>query len=81
MSDNPGITLPAVDATPIAGETYLRAFSLPADTASNTLSGDHRLYTGVFQVNIVAPSGKYPIKRPVCFPEYGFLQKTLGNSL
>lgn len=45
--------------TPAAGETYLRAFTLPAVTASNTLSGDHRLYQGVFQVNIVAPSGKY----------------------
>lgn len=45
--------------TPAAGETYLRAFTLPAVTASNTLSGDHRVYTGVFQVNIVTPSGKY----------------------
>ena len=45
--------------TPGAEETYLRAFTLPAPTASNTLSGDHRLYTGVFQVNIVTPSGKY----------------------
>lgn len=45
--------------TPTAGETYLRAFTLPAVTASNTLSGDHRLYTGVFQVNIITPSGKY----------------------
>ncbi|BBP60360.1 phage tail terminator-like protein [Pseudomonas sp. St316] len=45
--------------TPASGETYLRAFTLPGDTASNTLGGDHRLYTGVFQVNIVAPSGKY----------------------
>lgn len=41
------------------GETYLRAFTLPAVTASNTLGGDHHLYVGVFQVNIVAPSGKY----------------------
>lgn len=45
--------------TPATGETYLRAFTLPALVASNTLSGDHRLYTGVFQVNVVAPSGKY----------------------
>lgn len=44
---------------PEDGETYLRAFTLPADTASNTLGGDHRLYTGVFQVSIVTPSGKY----------------------
>ena len=45
--------------SPVGGETYLRAFTLPAVTDSNTLGGDHRLYTGVFQVNIVAPSGKY----------------------
>lgn len=44
---------------PATGETYLRAFTLPAVTASNTLSGDHHLYVGVFQVNIVTPSGKY----------------------
>lgn len=45
--------------TPATGETYLRAFTLPAVTASNTLSGDHRVYTGVFQINIVTASGKY----------------------
>lgn len=45
--------------TPGAAETYLRAFTLPAVTGSNTLGGDHHLYVGVFQVNIVAPSGKY----------------------
>ncbi|AIC20575.1 hypothetical protein EY04_17175 [Pseudomonas chlororaphis] len=44
---------------PADGETYLRAFTLPADTASNTLGGDHRLYTGVFQISIVTPAGKY----------------------
>ncbi|MFJ2319198.1 phage tail terminator-like protein [Pseudomonas sp. NPDC087817] len=45
--------------TPVADATYLRAYTLPADTASNTLGGDHRLYTGVFQISIVTPSGKY----------------------
>ena len=44
---------------PAEGETYLRAFTIPGDTASNTLGGDHRLYTGVFQVSIVTPSGKF----------------------
>ncbi|WP_016969352.1 phage tail terminator-like protein [Pseudomonas tolaasii] len=43
--------------TPVAGETYLRAFTIPGDTASNTLGGDHRLFTGVFQVSIIAPAG------------------------
>ncbi|MNK91492.1 hypothetical protein D3C87_1115900 [compost metagenome] len=41
------------------GVTYLRAFTLPTDTASNTLAGDHKLFTGVFQVSIVTPSGKF----------------------
>ncbi|AZE90217.1 phage tail terminator-like protein [Pseudomonas orientalis] len=43
--------------TPAEGETYLRAFTIPGDTASNTLGGDHRLFTGVFQVSIIAPAG------------------------
>ena len=43
--------------TPAAGETYLRAFTIPGDTASNTLGGDHRLFTGVFQDSINAPAG------------------------
>lgn len=42
--------------TPAAGETYLRAFTLAGDTASDTLGGDHRLFTGVFQVSITAPA-------------------------
>jgi hypothetical protein len=43
--------------TPTATETYLRAFLLPAGTNSNDLAGVHRLYTGVFQITIVTPSG------------------------
>ncbi|MBF6029674.1 DUF4128 domain-containing protein [Pseudomonas sp. P115] len=64
--------------TPAADETYLRAFNLPGDTASNTLGGDHRLYTGVFQVSIIAPAGTGKAKtNPVVaelielFPIYG----------
>ncbi|WDH25039.1 phage tail terminator-like protein [Pseudomonas chlororaphis] len=45
--------------TPVDGTTYLKAFTLPGDTASNTLAGDHKLFTGVFQVSIVTPAGKY----------------------
>lgn len=37
---------------PPAG-TYLRAFLLPAPIGSQDLLGDHRLYTGFFQVSIV----------------------------
>jgi hypothetical protein len=45
--------------TPVDGITYLKAFTLPGDTASNTLAGDHKLFTGVFQISIVTPAGKY----------------------
>jgi len=44
---------------PGTGVTYLRAFTLPGDTTSGTLGGDHKLFTGVFQVSIVTPAGKY----------------------
>lgn len=46
-----------VDFAPTASETYLRAFLMPAGTNSNDLAGAHRLYTGVFQITIVTPSG------------------------
>lgn len=46
--------------TPNNGETYLRAFLLPAGTDSNDLAGAHRLYTGVFQITIVTPAGNGP---------------------
>lgn len=42
--------------TPNSGETYLRCFTLPARTGSEDLQGVHRLYTGVWQVNIIKPS-------------------------
>lgn len=46
-----------VQFTPPASGIYLRAFLLPADTDSLDLEGAHRLYAGIFQVSIVAPSG------------------------
>ncbi|WP_455826620.1 phage tail terminator-like protein [Pseudomonas graminis] len=45
-----------VQYDPADGETYLRAFMLPGDTASSTLAGDHRAFIGVYQVSIVAPA-------------------------
>ena len=42
---------------PADGETYLRAFSIPARTGSDDLAGEHRVYTGLFQVTIVTPAG------------------------
>ncbi|WKN20810.1 DUF4128 domain-containing protein [Azotobacter vinelandii] len=47
-----------VKFAPPASGIYLRAFLLPADTDSLDLEGAHRLYTGVFQISIVAPSGQ-----------------------
>jgi hypothetical protein len=38
-------------------ETYLAAFLMPAGTDTETLQGDDRVYTGVFQVSVVAPAG------------------------
>ncbi len=47
----------AVSFTPEPDETYLSAFTLPAGTNTDTLAGDHRVYTGVFQINVVTPVG------------------------
>lgn len=44
-----------VPFSPAQGETYLRAFLLPAETLSQDLAGSHRGYIGVFQVSIVCP--------------------------
>jgi hypothetical protein len=46
-----------VSFTPDDNETYLAAFMLPAGADSDTLSGDHRAYTGIFQINAVTPVG------------------------
>lgn len=50
------IAYPNVKFTPGEG-VYLRCFTLPADTASNDLAGEHELFTGVFQVSVVIPAG------------------------
>jgi hypothetical protein len=58
-----------VPALPIAFENasftppqgaYLAAYLLPADTTSQDLEGSLRNRAGVFQVNIVCPTGKGP---------------------
>lgn len=40
--------------------TYLRAFIIPAKTESDDLEGDHRKFTGLFQVSIVGPRDTGP---------------------
>lgn len=37
---------------------YLRTFIIPAPTGSQDLAGEHRAYTGIFQVNVVGETGK-----------------------
>lgn len=44
--------------TPTVGETFLRAFIVPAETDSQDLAGAHRVYTGLFQVSIIGEAGK-----------------------
>lgn len=41
-----------------AGETYLRAYLLPAGTTCRYLGGDAYEYAGVYQVSIVCPAGE-----------------------
>ena len=47
-----------VSFDPGDAETYLTTATLPALTDSLTLAGDHREYTGIFQVSVVTPAGK-----------------------
>ncbi|WP_426287546.1 phage tail terminator-like protein [Luteibacter sp. E-22] len=49
-----------VPFTPANGETYLEVFMLPAATGSDDLAGVHRVYRGVYQINVVTPSGVGP---------------------
>lgn len=51
------IAYQGVAFTPTPAETYLAAFTLPAGIGSETLGGDHKVYTGVFQVSVVTPAG------------------------
>jgi hypothetical protein len=51
------IAFEGVEYEPGADETYLRAFTLPAGTDTQTLEGTDRVYTGVFQISIVSPAG------------------------
>lgn len=39
------------------GDTYIRSHIIPSDTFSDTLSGDHKGYTGMFQMTIVTKYG------------------------
>lgn len=41
-----------------SGETYLRAFQLPAGTTCRYLGGEAYEYSGVYQVSIICPAGQ-----------------------
>lgn len=57
IARNLRIAYQGVTFEPADNETYLAAFALPAGTDTNTLAGDSRVYTGVFQINVVTPAG------------------------
>lgn len=46
-----------VKFTPQANETYLVCHLIPSSAATETLSGDHKRFLGVFQITIVTASG------------------------
>jgi hypothetical protein len=48
-----------VDCDPPKGR-YARCFLLPAPTQCDTLGGEHRRLTGVFQVSLCMPPGEGP---------------------
>lgn len=75
------IAYPNVQFDP-AGASYLCCFTLPADTASNDLAGEHELLTGVFQVSVVMPAGTGSNDAGrICqglkqlYPIYGYLER------
>ncbi len=43
---------------PVDGEIYLKAYMMPTGPYNDAIGGDHKVYTGVFQVSIVTPAGK-----------------------
>jgi len=45
---------------PTDGEIYLKAYMMPTGPYSDAVGGDHKIYTGVFQVSVVTPAGKGP---------------------
>lgn len=46
-----------VKFTPTTNEIYLESDLTPVDTQSLTLKGDHKLFLGIYQINIITPLG------------------------
>lgn len=59
-SQSPAIPIAWENISFTPAKPYLRAFLVPASTDSIDLEGKHRMYTGIFQVNIVGEPGKGP---------------------
>lgn len=54
-ANNYRVALQNVKFTPNANETYFRSNLIPSGTESFTLSGDHRQYRGIYQIDIITP--------------------------
>ena len=46
-----------VSYTPVSGTRYIRAYLLPAETFDGAVTGDYKLYAGIFQLSIYSPDG------------------------
>lgn len=46
-----------VSYTPVSGTRYIRAYLLPAETFDGAITGDYKLYAGIFQLSIYSPDG------------------------
>lgn len=46
-----------VSYTPASGTRYIRAYLLPAETFDGAITGDYKLYAGIFQLSIYSPDG------------------------
>ncbi len=46
-----------VSYTPVANTKYIRAYLLPAETFDGAVTGDYKLYAGIFQLSIYSPDG------------------------
>ena len=66
-------------ANPTLNTPYLKTFLLPSNASSNTLSGDHKRYTGVYQITLVVPVGEGPGRTTVVSKELQALFPIFGR--
>ena len=46
-----------VSYAPVSGTRYIRAYLLPAETFDGAITGDYKMYAGIFQLSIYSPDG------------------------